>query len=489
MKLLSSALLALLLMAGGVCNAQWTEVSLPRPETTTPLVALEWPDSATGFVFDLHGRYYKTMDGGETWKVCFFPSLATGDFTLRYTDFRTRDFGIASFEHRDRKGLDSLIYVTTDGGEHWDLRGTQLVNPVYGGAYNDYYSVVRLLPSSGMFQYYATQLSDDPIVGAEVVEYSSDLGNNWRRISADTLKPEDLVTASGFVLVDSLHQYKFYNWRHEEGTDAWVKMTTDGGRSWSRITDPSHPLAAQYFRGFGFKRIHMVNDTGIAITVAPQSDFPPGRNYGLITTDIRNRDSRAGWAAFALPWFGSATIDVAYREGILYAMTSSSAPYGYTDSTWIMEGAAAASAIRSPAYFQNVAAPSKNVLWALSEHNYNLPNKLYRLQKKILSAREPAQPDAGSALVVYPNPVSLNAANSVGVSFGLRQAVRRVAIRVYDLLGRLLLSRSLEDLAPGAYTERLPLSDALVRTVPSSVIVTLRADDNRTQSTILFITK
>ena len=486
-----------MLAAFHTTNAQWSEVLLPRADTLAPIVAVEWPDSNTGYVFDVRGYYYKTTNAGQSWTRDSLRPMPQNDIsispykglTVRYADFITPQFGIVSLEHFPQLRLDTIIYITTNGGLQWKRRIVKLFNPVYAGSYNTYYSIIRPFSPHKMFLFYTSLINVNPMIGAEVVLYSDDLGNTWKNIAADTLGKGDAVTAKSFILIDSLHQYKFYYLHHVEGDDSWVKKTTDGGRTWIRIQDPSHPLAEQYYRGFAFKKIHMVNDTGISITMAPQNAFPPGRNYGISTRDIDYRDTKQGWTSFTLPWRGTATVDIAYMDGVMYAITSSAtAPLGYTDSTWIIDYARESIiGLLSPTALRDIYPSSKYMIWALGRRTRS--NKLYRLDKRLLSIERPIAPQKIGSLKVYPNPINIHSQDALTIEYDFIHRSEYANITVYDLLGRKLLSVIETDIEPGRYRKTFSLRSLRGVSFSPCVIVMLSTNKLGPISKMIIISK
>ncbi len=472
--------------------AQWSEVPLPRTDTLAPLVAVEWPDSTTGYVFDVRGYYYKTIDAGLSWQRDSLRPIPQNDIsirpykglTIRYVDFVTPEFGIVSLEHDPPQGLDSVLYITNDGGMSWIKKEITLKDPRKIGSYTNYYSVVRPLTKTQWFLFYPRLLTVG--VGGESVYYSKDQGDRWDEISTDTLGINDYVSAKSFILIDSLHQYKFYHWHNVDGDNSWVKMTTDGGKTWIRIQDPAHPLAEQYYRGLAFEKIHTVSDTGIAITMVADNDFPPGRHYGIVTKDIRYRDTKQGWTSFTLPWLGAATLDILHQDGITYAITRSSGPVEYNDSTWVVSTSTGSiKGIRSPLPLWDIVASSKDVLWAPSDGG----QKLFRFDRKLVSVRHPQVHPTEGSLHIYPNPIHFDSNGTLTIDFEFTQHSDYTRISLHDLLGRKLLDLSDNDINPGKYSKTISLSSLREKIIPSGVIVTLSMNNQKPNSTILFISK
>ncbi len=477
-------------------NAQWSEVLLPRTDTLTPIVAVEWPDSNTGYVFDVRGYYYKTTNAGHSWIRDSLRPMPQNDIsiqpykglTVRYADFITPQFGIVTLSVSVLPELDSVIYCTTDGGSNWKRNKMNLKNHSKWVSYTLQYSRIRMNAPSSWYMHYMME-DYEKWYGAELLLYSSDMGDNWKEISADTLGSKDIVSARTFITIDSLHHYKFYHWHHSEGDNSWVKMTTDGGRTWIRIQDPSHPLAEQYYRGFAFKKVHMVNDTGLSITMAPQSAFPPGRNYGITTRDIDYRDTKQGWTSFTLPWRGTATVDIAYMDGVMYVITSSAtAPLGYTDSTWIVNYVNGRTiGLLSPTVLRDIYPSSKDMVWALGRRARSI--KLYRLDKKLLSMEGPIAPLKTGSLKVYPNPININSQDALTIEYNFAHRAEYANITVHDLLGRQLMSVIERDIEPGRYSKTFSLRSLRGVSFPPCVIVTLSTNDLGPVSTMIIIAK
>ena len=473
--------------------AQWSEVFLPRTDTLAPLVAVEWPDSATGYVFDVRGYYYKTTNEGVSWIKDSLRPMPFNDIklqpykglTVRSVDFITPQVGITTLSIPSLPDLDSVIYCTTDGGLNWKKKEINLKNHSKWGSYTAEYNQIRMKSPTHWYLHYMME-DFEKWYGAELLLFSDDMGDSWKEISADTLVSVDLVSAQGFITIDSLHHYKFYHWHNVDGDNSWVKMTADGGKTWVRIQDPSHPLAEQYYRGLAFEKIHTVSDTGISITMIADNDYPPGRHYGISTKDIRYRDTKQGWTSFALPWFGAATLDILYQDEMVYTVTNSSGPFGYTDSTWIVNAPVGSiKGIRSPLPLLDIVASSRDVLWARSSGG----QKLYRLDRRLVSVRYPrVQPSDGS-LQIYPNPINRGIEKAFTIEHQFTQKIDYLNITIYDLLGRELWREVETDVRLGRYSKTISLSSIIRNYIPNCAIVTLSSNNQLPISTMLFMTR
>ncbi len=449
--------------------AQWMEVKLPRLNQQTPLISVEWPDSSTGYVFDLRGVYYKTTDAGTIWTVDSLQPRPSEGFSLRYADFITPKFGIASFQWRP--GLDSLIYFTTDGGTTWTSRLIPLKNASFWGSTNMPYSRIRLLGLNRWFLHYMIE-NFTQRYAAEQTYFSSDQGLSWFLLGEDTLREGDL-SAMCYIVLDSLHQYKFYVDNYFDSIDSWVRTTTDGGKTWWRIRNPSNPLAEQYYRGMGFKTIHTISDTGIAIVAQSSHLWPPGGSYGLVTTDIRYKDMFEGWESFALPWFGSATADVTYNDGILYAVTNSSGPVGYNDSLWIrnVHNSSIDKGFNGPRIW-DIWTSSRDMLWGLTPHGGGVsPNRLYRFDRRLVSVMETKPLPTGEGMRMYPNP--MHGKSEITLTYELAERVREATISIYDVFGRNVSSISLGERNRGPNRDTIDLSSLAITVFHGLYVIVL----------------
>jgi photosystem II stability/assembly factor-like uncharacterized protein len=166
---------------------------------------------------------FKTTDGGETWENVLHPSKHTGCWQL-HMDPRNFDVLYAVAHQRQRYlttivtgGDESGIYKTTDGGESWTRLEGGLPQEMVGRIGMD----ISPVNPDVLFAIVDAGEKDD-----QGVYRSSDGGASWSKVS-------DYVTAYRFyfqrIVCDTENVDRVYV------LDIFNQVSIDGGKTWSRL--------------------------------------------------------------------------------------------------------------------------------------------------------------------------------------------------------------------------------------------------------------
>lgn len=149
---------------------------------------------------------FKTIDGGKTWKKALFIDKNTGVIDLIINPKNPKILYAASYEkyrypwHYEAGGVNSAIYKSIDGGDHWMKLTTDLPSGKLGRiglalCYNHpeivYAVVENLNPKPGIIideNVEMNALRDpyfDQMIGGEVYR-SNDNGNKWQKMNTDS---------------------------------------------------------------------------------------------------------------------------------------------------------------------------------------------------------------------------------------------------------------------------------------------------------------
>lgn len=211
--------------------------------------------------------FYKTLDGGKTWKKVLYVNSDTGVADAAIDPSNNRILYVATWDYRRKPfhfrsgGKGSAIYKTTDGGESWKKIHKGLPSGDYGRIGLD---VCRTQPhvvyalvenrNSGIFRsedkgeswrrmsdkrtfdtvnfrpFYYSKITVDPNNDLVVYVYSGssyvsrDGGKNFTRISGATHPDHHMMWVNPH---NSLHLL--------DGNDGGIDISWDGGKSWHSV--------------------------------------------------------------------------------------------------------------------------------------------------------------------------------------------------------------------------------------------------------------
>jgi photosystem II stability/assembly factor-like uncharacterized protein len=207
-------------------GATWSQ----RPSGTgRALFAVDFVDTADGWIAGEQGLMLHTVDGGATWRR----QRTATEASLFALDFVDRRHGWAVGDH-------ATLLVTADGGAHWEVRALaadQNLTPAEALASTGpaLYGVRFVNPSTGW------------VVGEfGKIAHSSDGGATWDSQEASLLGRDvvdvlDLPTFSGVDFIDERRGVA-------TGLGGQVARTTDGGRTWAfDAMPPAGPPPAGLF--------------------------------------------------------------------------------------------------------------------------------------------------------------------------------------------------------------------------------------------------
>jgi photosystem II stability/assembly factor-like uncharacterized protein len=265
--------LACLLTAVAACGQQWIE---QRSGVEASLRGISAANKRTVWASGTGGTVLRTVDGGATWESVVVPGAEKLDFRgIRVIDART------VFLLSSGPGDLSRVYRTTDGGTHWAVVFTNPDPPGFFDAiafWDSKHGIIAGDPVGGSFTIFTTfdggtnwdrraapaAASDEGAFAAsnscimvrnvgEVwfgtggpgggrVFHSWDRGVNWTR--ANTGIRNDSQSAGVFSLwFRDAHTGIAVggDYRNETETRGNVALTSDGGRSWKKVSESNGP--------------------------------------------------------------------------------------------------------------------------------------------------------------------------------------------------------------------------------------------------------
>lgn len=268
------------------------------PTPSTPYAALEWrevgPAAAGGRVAavagsgtdpDLYyigaagGGVWKSVNGGQTWSSVFDDqdTQSIGSVTIAPSDDKTVWVGTGEENPRNDVILGDGIFKTTDGGDSWKKMGL-----------SDLHSISRIVVDPSDVNHVVAggigNLFKDSPAGGVYVTY--DGGKTWTHslyvgpssgASDIAIDPKDAN-----IVYAGIWQFRRLPWTASSGgPDDGLYKSTDGGKSWTKLTGHGLPTGLM---------------GRIALAVS-RSD--PNRVYALIQSKegflFRSDDGGANW--------------------------------------------------------------------------------------------------------------------------------------------------------------------------------------------------
>lgn len=177
-------------------------------------------------------RIYKTTDGGKRWALQFTNTNPQAFFDAMA--FWDKDHGIAVSDPVDGR---FVIITTADGGKHWRQMDTAKMPPALAGE--------GAFAASGTC--ITTQGKNDVWFGTggaaqARVFHSADRGATWTVAPTPLISGRPPVGVFSIAFKDSQHGLVVGgDYEKEKDVNANVAVTTDGGRTWELIEEPSRP--------------------------------------------------------------------------------------------------------------------------------------------------------------------------------------------------------------------------------------------------------
>jgi photosystem II stability/assembly factor-like uncharacterized protein len=185
------------------------------------------------------GGVWKSENGGQTWDAIFEdqPVAAIGAVTIDPTDDNTFWVGTGETNPRNDVSYGNGVYKSTDGGKTWThlgLEGTKQISRIVVDPKNHNHVVVGAL---------GDLFNDSPDRGVYVTE---DGGKTWSKTLyiGPTSGVSDMAqdAQNPNVLYAGMWQFRRQPWTTTSGgTDDGLYKSTDGGRTWNKLTGHGLP--------------------------------------------------------------------------------------------------------------------------------------------------------------------------------------------------------------------------------------------------------
>lgn len=242
-------------------GASWTSQALTALGDGGAVIAMDVADAAYGWVMVQlpssanfsHGLLLATTDGGQSWKALPEPPIAGA---IR---FQSRSTGwLAGGPAGDQ------LYVTRDGGEHWERRAVSPPSGVDGAGPAIYQPPRFRGDAEGVLQVQFSGTS-----GALLATYeTTDAGETWRSKAlvalpaGDELSSQQAIVGMDFQTADrgwlTVASGQCAAGKSQCRQDTRLFTTTDGGRTMQDIT----PGALGRSPGAGTRRISLTTGKG-----------------------------------------------------------------------------------------------------------------------------------------------------------------------------------------------------------------------------------
>ena len=192
--------------------------------STTHFIGISPVDETVVWISGTDGTFGRTLDGGQTWKIGTVP----GADSLQFRDVHGVDSETA-YLLSIGSGVQSRIYKTEDGGQHWAL---QFTNTEPAGFFD----------CIGFWDAQSGLAFSDSFEGRFYIITTRDGGTTWERIPAESLPAarsgEGSFAASGHCLTVGGDSAAWIGTGANEKGPARVLRTTDRGQSWTYADTP-----------------------------------------------------------------------------------------------------------------------------------------------------------------------------------------------------------------------------------------------------------
>ena len=260
-------------------NAQWREMGPALPGGRVAAVAGTAKDPNLYYIGSAGGGVWKSGDGGETWQAVFEKEdvAAIGAVAIDPANEQTVWVGTGESNPRNDVSYGDGVYKTTDGGQSFKkmgLEGTRHISRILIDPKDSNHVIVGALgdvfgPSTDRGVY-----------------VTWDGGKTWSKtlfVSNQSGASDMAMSADGSEIYAGIWHFKRQPWTFESGgPDDGLYKSTDGGKTWTRLTGHGLPSGI----------------TGrIGLAVAPSD---PKRVYAEIESKSgilwRSDDGGANWA-------------------------------------------------------------------------------------------------------------------------------------------------------------------------------------------------
>lgn len=270
-------------------GASWSQLELPQKSTIV--------ETTSGELYAAENGVYRSTDGGTSWQQTRYTSLSVGNLAVGASNalfaatsrgfFRSTDLGnswdvlglpyttlVSANATGDVFAASYTVHRSSDGGLTWTETNTQ---------WQSAQAVAIAVGATGTIFSSVTR-SNGPCPCTMGLFRSTDNGNNWSRLTVDTLPSSTVFTSVGV---------------HPEANEVYVSRgtrayrSTNDGLTWHGVLNT--PL-----------QISSIGITSRVVLVAADS--------GLI---LRSTDHGATWSSVAVTQ--SPIVSIVCRRGVIYA--------------------------------------------------------------------------------------------------------------------------------------------------------------------------
>lgn len=202
-------------------------------------VAATAADPSLYYIGAAGGGVWKSANGGATWTAVFEkePVAAIGAVTIDPTNENVVWVGTGEANPRNDVTFGDGVYKTTDGGKTWTNMGL-----------GDTWSISRILVDPRNPQHVIVGALGDPFRDSDArgVYVTNDGGQTWSKtlsVGPQTGAAELAMDPNDpDVIYASMWQFRRIPWTfHSGGPDDGIWRSTDGGKTWTRLTGHGLP--------------------------------------------------------------------------------------------------------------------------------------------------------------------------------------------------------------------------------------------------------